>query len=223
MTQINELCFIYLNYVLMESCGIMDLHLLILFIVAFTSAVAVPGPNIGFAVAQTLRYGRETIVPCSLGFGLATAIHAIVALSGVGLIIRDHRSILNYLRWFGAIYLAYIAITAFFAKPSPSDQKVVVSSQNKIFIDSLLVALINPKGWLATLLTYPAFISSHVPYIHQALTLSVVGVIVSLIIYGGYMFLAQKARAAFDNVSIINRVTGSFYAAIALCLVIFSW
>ncbi|WP_439870388.1 LysE family translocator [Pseudomonas syringae] len=200
----------------------MDLQLLTLFIVAFTSAVAVPGPNVAFAIAQALKYGINTVVPCSFGFGLATAIHAIVALSGVGLVIRDHPWVLNYLRWLGAIYLAYLAISAFFAKPSPSETNVIASSPRQMFIDSLLVALTNPKGWLATLLTYPTFISPHVSYIHQAITLSLVGMIISLMIYGGYMFLAQKARAAFDNKSIINRITGVIYAAVALCLVMLS-
>ncbi|RMP03563.1 hypothetical protein ALQ30_200775 [Pseudomonas syringae pv. persicae] len=91
-----------------------------------------------------------------------------------------------------------------------------------MFIDSLLVALTNPKGWLATLLTYPTFISPHVSYIHQAITLSLVGMIISLMIYGAYMFLAQKARAAFNNESIINRITGVIYASVALCLVMLS-
>ncbi|WP_044319771.1 LysE family translocator [Pseudomonas amygdali] len=200
----------------------MDLQLLVLFIVAFTSAVAVPGPNVAFAVAQALKYGTKTVVPCSFGFGLATAIHAVVALSGVGLIIRDHPWVLNYLRWLGAIYLTYLAISTFFAKPSPSETNVIVSSPRQMFIDSLLVALTNPKGWLATLLTYPAFISPHVSYIHQAMTLSLVGMIISLMIYGGYMFLAQKARAAFNNESIINRITGVIYASVALCLVMLS-
>lgn len=198
----------------------MDLHLLFLFSVAFTSAVAVPGPNVAFAVAQALKYGIKTTIPGAFGFGLATAIHATVVLSGVGLMIHDHRWILTYLRWIGAIYLAYLAFSAFFAKSGPSDEKVGNSSPKQMFVDSLLVSLTNPKGWLASLLTYPSFISPRFSYTTQAISLGLTAMVISLSIYGGYMFLAHKARAAFDNKSALNRITGVIYALVALCLVL---
>lgn len=198
----------------------MDLHLLFLFSVAFTSAVAVPGPNVAFAVAQALKYGIKTTIPGAFGFGLATAIHATVVLSGVGLMIHDHRWILTYLRWIGAIYLAYLAFRAFFAKSGPSDEKVGNSSPKQMFVDSLLVSLTNPKGWLASLLTYPSFISPHFSYTTQAISLGLTAMVISLSIYSGYMFLAHKARAAFDNKSALNRITGVIYALVALCLVL---
>ncbi|WP_241975110.1 LysE family translocator [Paraburkholderia sp. BL17N1] len=199
----------------------MDLHLLALFSVAFTSAIAVPGPNVAFAVAQAIRHGIKTTIPGALfGFGLGTAIHATVVLSGVGLIIYDHRWILTYLRWIGAIYLAYLAVGAFFARSGPSDGKVGDSSPKQMFVDSLLVSLTNPKGWLASLLTYPSFISPRVSYTIQAISLGLAAMVISLSIYSGYMFLAHKARAAFDNKSAFNRVTGVIYALVALGLIL---
>ncbi|OLI86673.1 hypothetical protein IXO278_09830 [Xanthomonas oryzae pv. oryzae] len=46
----------------------MDSQLMVLFAIAFTCAVAVPGPNVAFVVAQTIKYGHKIILPCSLGF-----------------------------------------------------------------------------------------------------------------------------------------------------------
>ncbi len=198
----------------------MDLHLLFLFFVTFTSAVAVPGPNVAFAVAQALKYGIKTTIPGAFGFGLATAIHATVVLSGVGLIISDHRWVLSYLRWIGAIYLAYLAFSAYFAKAGPSDGKIGNLSSKQMFIDSLLVSLTNPKGWLASLLIYPSFISPRFSYNTQAISLGLMAMVISLSIYGGYMFLAHKARAAFDNKSMLNRITGLIYMLVALCLIL---
>lgn len=200
--------------------GFMDLNLLLLFSVAFTSAVAVPGPNVAFAVAQALKHGIRTTLPGAFGFGLATAVHATVVLSGVGLLIQDNRWVLTYLRWIGAIYLAYLAFSAFFSKSGPSDAQAENSSPKKMFVDSFFVSLTNPKGWLASLLTYPSFISPFFPYTTQAIALSLTAMIISLSIYGGYMFLAHKARAAFDNKSALNKITGVIYAVVALCLVL---
>ncbi|MGL0785565.1 LysE family translocator [Xanthomonas translucens] len=198
----------------------MDLHLMAMFAIAFTCAVAVPGPNVAFVVAQSLKYGRKIIVPCSFGFGLATAIHAIVALSGVGLIIHEHSSLLGYLRWIGAIYLAYIGLISFLPQPEHHSTEVIVSSPRKVFIDSSLVALTNPKGWLATLLTYPSFISPYYSYTHQAIALSLAGLLISLLIYGGYALLAQRARTLFRNERNISWVAGAIYLLVAAFLVL---
>lgn len=198
----------------------MDLHLLFLFFIAFASAVAVPGPNVAFAVAQTLKYGIRTTVPGALGFALATAIHAAVVLSGVGVLIGEHPSILIYLRWIGAIFLAYLAFGAFFTPSEPSNAKVAGSNPKQMFIDSLLVSLTNPKGWLASLLTYPSFINPHLTYSTQAISLALTAMAISLSIYSGYMFLAHKARAAFDNKAAVNKLTGVIYTLVALSLVL---
>lgn len=89
-----------------------------------------------------------------------------------------------------------------------------------MFADSFLVSLTNPKGWLASLLIYPSFISPYFSYTIQAIALSLTAMVISLSIYGGYMFLAHKARAALDNKAALNKVTGVIYAAVALCLVL---
>ncbi|KGE50256.1 LysE family translocator [Xanthomonas axonopodis pv. vasculorum] len=198
----------------------MDLHLVALFAIAFTCAVAVPGPNVAFVVAQSLKYGRNIIVPCSFGFGLATAIHAIVALSGVGLIIHEHSSLLGYLRWIGALYLTYIGLISFLPQPEHHSTEIIASSPRKVFIDSSLIALTNPKGWLATLLTYPSFVSPYYSYTHQAIALSLAGLLISLLIYGGYALLAQRARTLFRNERNISRLAGAIYLLVAVFLVL---
>ena len=198
----------------------MDWHLLLLFSAAFTGAVAVPGPNVAFAVAQALKHGVRATLPGAFGFGLATAVHATVVLLGVGLLIQDNRWVLTYLRWGGGIYLASLAFGAFFTTSGSSDAKTEMSSQRKMFADSFLVSLTNPKGWLASLLIYPSFISPYFSYTIQAVALSLTAMVISLSLYGGYMFLAHKARAALDNKAALNKVTGVIYAAVALCLVL---
>ncbi|QDI02545.1 MULTISPECIES: LysE family translocator [Xanthomonas translucens group] len=198
----------------------MDLHLMALFAIAFTCAVAVPGPNVAFVVAQALKYGRKIIVPCSFGFGLATAIHAIVALSGVGLIIHEHSSLLGYLRWIGAIYLTYIGLISFLSRPEHHNTEIIASNTRKLFLDSSLVALTNPKGWLVTLLTYPSFISPYYSYTRQAIALSLAGLLISLLIYSGYALLAQRARILFRNERNISRVAGAIYLLVAVFLVL---
>ena len=201
----------------------MDLHLLVLFSVAFASAVAVPGPNVAFAVAQAIKHGLKTAIPGAFGFGLATAIHATVVLSGVGLLIHDNRWVLVYLRWIGAVYLTYLALTAFFSRSPQRDGSAGNASSKQMFVNSLFVSLTNPKGWLASLLTYPSFISPRFAYSTQAISLGLAATAISLSIYGGYMFLAHKAHPAFNNTAALNKITALLYALVALGLVLFPY
>jgi threonine/homoserine/homoserine lactone efflux protein len=73
---------------------------------------------------------------------------------------------------------------------------------------------------LASLLTYSSFINPHLSYTAQAISLGLIAMAISVSIYGGYMFLAHKARAAFDNKAAVNKITGAIYALVALCLVL---
>ncbi|MDR6677575.1 LysE family translocator [Pseudomonas oryzihabitans] len=141
----------------------MDLNLLGLFALAFTAAVALPGPNVAFAVALVLRHGRGTALPGALGFALATALHAGAVLAGLGLLIQQHRDSLLYLRWAGALYLVYLAVRALRSSAGPSATRTAAPVARRLFLDALLISLSNPKGWLASLLTYPAFIDPQRP------------------------------------------------------------
>ncbi|MDH4764063.1 LysE family translocator [Pseudomonas sp. CBMAI 2609] len=198
----------------------MELNLLGLFALAFTAAVALPGPNVAFAVALVLRHGRGTALPGALGFALATALHAGAVLAGLGLLIQQHRHSLLYLRWAGALYLVYLAVHALRSSADPGASQAAPPAARRLFLDALLISLSNPKGWLASLLTYPAFIDPQRPYAPQALLLTLTAVAISLSIYGGYMLLAHRARAAFAKETQLNRLSAVIYLLVALGLVL---
>ncbi len=198
----------------------MDLNLLGLFAIAFMAAVAVPGPNVAFAIGQVLRYGRSTALPGALGFALATAIHAGTVLAGLGMLLQEHRESLLYLRWAGAIYLVYLAIRTLRHSSGTTTTTTNAPVARRLFIDALIISLSNPKGWLASLLTYPAFIDPQRAYAPQAITLTLTAMAISLSVYGSYMILAHRARAAFANEVTLNRVSGVIYLLVAIGLVL---
>lgn len=198
----------------------MDVHLWTLFSIAFTAAVAVPGPNVAFAVAQALKYGLKNTMPGALGFGLATGVHALIVMSGLGVFVTQNPEVLIYLRWIGAGYLAYLAINALLLTSVSSKSEEKDSASRSVFFDTMVVSLTNPKGWLASLLTYPTFITPDLPYRSQAILLGATAVCISLLIYGGYMLLASKARLIFKNKKLIDRVTGVVYLLVSISLIL---
>jgi len=91
----------------------MDASLLILFVLTFVPAVAAPGPNAAFAVAQSLKYGHRKAMLAPIGFAAATAIHVTMIFSGVGILIAKYAEIFILLKWVGVMYLFYMAYKAF--------------------------------------------------------------------------------------------------------------
>ncbi|KTT00724.1 LysE family translocator [Pseudomonas oryzihabitans] len=197
----------------------MDLNLLGLFAIAFTAAVAVPGPNVAFAIGQVLRHGRSTALPGAVGFALATAIHAGTVFAGLGVLLQEHRESLLYLRWAGAIYMVYLAVRTLGRSGTTTATTTNAPVARRLFVDALIISLSNPKGWLASLLTYPAFIDPQRSYAPQALVLTLTAMAISLSVYGGYMLLADRARAAFANEKTLNRVSGVMYFLVAIGLI----
>lgn len=198
----------------------MDVHLWALFSIAFIAAVAVPGPNVAFAVAQALKNGFKNTLPGALGFGLATGVHALIVMSGLGVFVTKNPEVLTYLRWIGAAYLAYLALNAMLLTSASSKNEKTDSTSRSIFFNTMVVSLTNPKGWLASLLTYPTFITPDLPYRSQAILLGATAVCISLSIYGGYMLLASKARVIFENKKLIDKVTGVVYLLVAASLIL---
>ncbi|MBB5404306.1 homoserine/homoserine lactone efflux protein [Paraburkholderia atlantica] len=196
----------------------MDFHLFVLFLVTFTAAVALPGPNVIFAVAQTLKHGLKIAIPGAIGFGTGAAVHAAVVLSGVGIFIQDNQWVLLYVRWIGAIYLGCLAIIAFCGKRESRTEDAVCWNSRQVFVDSLIVSLANPKGWLATLVTYPSFISPSGSYLGQAVPMGAAATAISVGVYCGYMFLADRASVVLSNRSMLEKITGALYACVAASL-----
>ena len=103
----------------------MDSGLLIAFIPTFAAVLALPGPNAAFAVGQSLKYGIRKSFAVAAGFMLATGAHAVIVLSGLGLLIESYTGVLEIIKWCGVAYLVYLAKKLFFSKQGV----VVVASQ----------------------------------------------------------------------------------------------
>jgi len=190
----------------------MDASLLILFALTFVPAVAVPGPNAAFAVAQSLKYGHRKAMLAPLG------IHVTLIFSGVGILIAKYAEIFILLKWVGVMYLFYMAYKAF-----SSDSNAIFSSNIdvtpiRIFSHSILVSLTNPKAILVGVLVFPLYINSHAPFIPQAVSIGVTAMLISFFVYSAYVLcalsLANKLKASKHS----NRVVGSIYAGAGVAL-----
>lgn len=193
----------------------MDWGLLTTFATTFASVLALPGPNAAFAVGQSLRYGTRKSLAVAVGFMLATCLHGILVLSGLGVLIHRYAGALVLLKWCGVAYLVYLAIKTFRSRANT----VTVSSQamtvSKMMISAMAVSLTNPKALLASLLIYPLFITSSGAYSSHAVALVVVAMTISFSIYATYIVGASTLGKHLRGSKWANKIVASLYVGAA--------
>ena len=196
----------------------MDVSLLILFALTFIPAVAIPGPNAAFAVAQSIKYGHRKAMLAPLGFAAATAIHVTLIFSGVGILLASHAELFILLKWIGVTYLLYMAYKAFKSKPDQEFVSNVEVSPLRIFSYSILVSLTNPKAILVGVLVFPLYIDGNAPFTPQAVAIGITAMLISFFVYSAYVMCAVSLANKLKTINSSNRVVGSIYAGAGLAL-----
>ena len=193
----------------------MELTNWLLFLITFSSVLILPGPNAAFVIGQSLKYGFLTALTAPLGFMTATGIHAVIVFSGLGLIVNKYEVIFNAFKWFGVIYLLFLAYKSFIYTP----QKILISSKEtpilKIYFSALFVSLTNPKALLASLMLYPLFINQEQSFQKQAILISITAMGVSFLIYSLYCLFASILKDKLSNSHWVNKLIGGIYVSAA--------
>lgn len=196
----------------------MELPLWALFILTFSSVLILPGPNSAFAVGQSLKYGVLGSIMVPLGFMTATGIHGILVFSGLGVAIGEYSILLEALKWFGVLYLLYLAFKSFTSKPSRLKVSPQEIPQIKMYFSALFVSLTNPKALLASIMIYPLFVSTKDSYLLQAAILALTAMAISFLVYGLYSVAATALNRRLSTSSLANKVVGSLYLGAASVL-----
>lgn len=196
----------------------MDFQLWILFCVVFLSAAILPGPNVAFSMAQALDHGFKESFPGAIGFGLASGGHALIVLSGLGLLVSKNPGILFWLKWIGVVYLLYLAL-----KSLRSHTQVAVATSSKrtplqMFTGAVIVSFTNPKGILTNIILFPTFVNKDLPYVPQCIALIATTIVISTSVYAMYMLLARHAAKIFKTKRQMSVVTGVLYIGVATAI-----
>jgi cysteine/O-acetylserine efflux protein len=110
-----------------------------------------PGPNNVSASALGIRVGYRGSLPYL--FGMATGFMIIMLCGGflTEFLTRNYAVISPYLKWIGALYMAWLAVSLFLH----SSKKSAVSRDG--FAGGLFLQFVNPKGILYGITIYASF------------------------------------------------------------------
>jgi threonine/homoserine/homoserine lactone efflux protein len=153
-------------------------------VAAFLLSVA-PGPDMLFIVANAAAGGRRAGLVSAVGMSTGLAGHTVAAALGLSALIAAAPDALVVIRFAGAVFLVYLAISSWRAGSGPVSTGTPHPrrSLGKLYAMATLTNLANPKVVLFYLAFLPQFLSHGAgswPVPAQLLTLGAVFIVVGL-------------------------------------------
>lgn len=164
-------------------------------IASFLLTIA-PGPDVMYVIAQSISKGRKYGLASAVGLSVGLLFHTALLAFGISQIISSNENIFRAVKYFGALYLLWLAYKVWTAKPN-SAKIETENTTNKYPLANTFQGLImnvsNPKVLMFFLAVIPNFIDLSQENIKgQIFTMGVIFVFQALIIFSLYAVLAAK-------------------------------
>ncbi|MCF6475788.1 LysE family translocator [Nonomuraea sp. MG754425] len=188
-----------------------------LFFVTALTLVVIPGPNHLYITARGLSQGRAAGLASAFGVEAGTLAHIAAAAAGLSYVITRSPTLFAIVKWAGVAYLVYLGIRAFTgraartARPQPQ-------SLGRVFLEGMLVNLLNPKVVLLFLAVLPQFVrpeagSPALQVVLFGLTLLLLGLLSDIV----YALAAGAVGRRLDRAAgVLRHVSGAVYLALAV-------
>lgn len=193
-----------------------------LFLVAALGLLFIPGPAVLFVITRSIDQGKRVGVISSLGIGMADLIHTAAAAFGLSALLLTSALAFTIVKYLGAAYLIYLGIRTLLQRDEAHPKKYAeAKSLPQMFVQGMIVELLNPKTALFFLAFLPQFVDPARGIVPLQFLLfgslyTVLG-FCSLAIYGlaaGATTMLLQGNRRFQRFR--RYVTGSIYIALGL-------
>jgi threonine/homoserine/homoserine lactone efflux protein len=175
---------------------------LAIFIAASLALLLVPGPAVIYIVTRSVNQGRLGGLFSVLGIECASLCHVLAASLGLSAILLSSALAFGVVKYLGAAYLVYLGVRKLIDREQDRDDTLMQQdSPRRVFLQGLVVNLLNPKTALFFFAFLPQFVSldQGSPTL-QIVTLGLLFVGMATVTDGAYALLAS---------SIADRIKGS--------------
>jgi threonine/homoserine/homoserine lactone efflux protein len=198
-----------------------DNSTMIVVAMASLALVVVPGPAVIYILTRSVSQGRSAGLVSAVGVNLGSSVHVLAAVAGLTVLLASSAVAYSTVKWAGVGYLAWIGIRtlmkndADFARP-----QLEQTALRKIFIQGVLVNMLNPKVAIFFLAFLPQFVDADasnatLQTLVLGMTLVTIGLITDSLyaLAGGSVGDVLRRRPTFARTTRI--VSGSIYIALA--------
>jgi len=204
----------------------MTIHSWLMYLTLVLVATATPGPAVLFIMTNASLHGWRKAVFAALGNIAGLLCLGIIAITGLGTILKTSEMIFNHIRYAGAAYLVYLGLRMLFQEgvdftKMNHQAPVPDASSGKIFLQALGVALSNPKAIIFLTALFPQFISVDRALVPQFTLLIATLMSFSFVFLMSYALLAHSAKAWLmqtNRVRAVNRTSGSIFIGFGILL-----
>ena len=195
---------------------------LLAFVPAGLALNLTPGADMMFCLGQGLKSGRRAAMAANFGIALGGMVHVTLAALGLGALVAAHPAAFEAIRWLGVGYLLWLAVGALRASPFAAEAKVETVPPSRVFLQALMVNLLNPKVILFILAFLPQFVDPARAILPQFLTLGVVFSTGGLIVNGAVGLFAgsigQRVARSANLSRWLSRISATIFGGLALRL-----
>ena len=136
----------------------MELHIFFAFIIATSIMIAFPGPSVILTVAHSISFGWKPAIATVAGETMGIAVQLLVAAIGLASLLNVVADVFEWIRWAGAAYLVYLGIKQWRSANSPISLDTAEVSKKNLFVQGLVVTIVNPKSLIFIAAFLPQFI-----------------------------------------------------------------
>ena len=201
----------------------MSLETYIAFIGASFAILIVPGPSSTLVVAYTLSEGRRAIPAVVAGVLAGDFVSLSASLAGLGALVSASPTLFQALKWFGILYLLYLAYRSLKVTNDVSGEDL---ERPRISLASLalrgfVVTAVNPEGLGFFIDFMPQFMNADRPLLPQMLVMVATYVVLAVIARMIYALGAGAARSVLTSERAQRRIRW-FSAAIMIAAAVWS-
>jgi threonine/homoserine/homoserine lactone efflux protein len=130
-----------------------------LFAVAALALAVVPGPAVLYIVAQSVDQGRIAGLVSALGISVGSLVHVVAATIGLSSLLASSATAFTVVKYAGAAYLIFLGARRLLRRERFEEERArAPRSRRRLFVDGVVVNVLNPKTALFFLAFLPQFV-----------------------------------------------------------------
>ena len=161
---------------------------ILLFLISSLALTLMPGPDILFVLNQSLESKKSGLI-ISIGLCSGLVVHTLILVFGLSAFIEANEYVISYLKYFGTLYLFYLA----FDELNTKFKQASKPNNTNLFLRGLYMNLVNPKVLLFFIAYFPNFLFSETLSISlQFLILGSIFIFQALIVFSSVSLASNK-------------------------------
>lgn len=193
---------------------------LTLFVIAAAVVLITPGPAVIYIVARSIDQGRVAGWVSALGVAVGSLVHVAAAALGVSAVMLSSAPIFDTVKYAGAAYLIFLGVQRLRTNDvMPTLVKTAPQRLWRLFLDGVVVNVLNPKTVLFLFAFLPQFVDADRGDAAERLVmLGVLFVVMGLLSDGLYALVAGSLLDHAQSTRRLQRLQRYLTAAILIGL-----